>query len=322
MSSLLFNKDDILLVNRRLATLIGLNEAIVLQQIHYWIKKRRSGIDHQGKRWIFNSLDGWREQFPFWSQDTVKRALAALKSRGILLVEKLHENGLNRTNYYTIDYKQIALLEAGELHPSISANCTNGEVQSAPMDQGKVPSTSVQSALMVGANCTDDYIDTKTSTETSTKTTLPAAAQPVPKISAEPVSETESALQLACRATWQAYRAAYVERYKTAPIRNAPTSSKIKAFVQRIGHEESPLVAAFYVEKVNEQFVLRKTHDVGTLLANAEGYRTQWATNSAITDSRAKQMDKTQTNLDTASAAAEIVLARRAAKAKQEGASA
>jgi len=318
--SLLFNKDDILLVNRRLATLIGLNEAIVLQQIHYWIKKRRSGVDHQGQRWIFNSLDGWREQFPFWSQDTVKRALAALKTKGLVQVKKLAENGLNRTNYYTIDYKQIALLEAGELPSSIGANCTNGTEQHAPMDQGNMPITSVQSAPIIGANCTDDYIDTKTSTETSTETSLPAAAQPAPKVKAEPVDEKETALQAASRATWHAYRDAYVARYGVPPVRNLIMSAKIKQFVQRVGQQEAPAIAKFFVERVNERFVVQAFHDVGLLLQRAEGYRTQWATGVTMTGTKANQIDQSQANYDTAAEASAMVRARRAAKAQQGGA--
>ena len=120
--SLLFNKEEILLVNRRLAYLIGLNEAIVLQQIHYWVKKKGGGVEHQGVRWVFNSLERWQEQFPFWSQDTVKRALAALKAKGLVRVEKLSQVGRDRTNYYTIDYKQIALLEACNLPQCSSAH--------------------------------------------------------------------------------------------------------------------------------------------------------------------------------------------------------
>lgn len=166
--SLLFNKDDILLVNRRLAQIIGLNEAIVLQQIHYWVKKKGGGVEHQGVRWVFNSLERWQEQFPFWSLDTVKRALAALKARGLVRVEKLSEVGRDRTNYYTIDYKQIALLEASNLHPCNSAICTDASGQAAPMDQGKLHPSN-------GADCTDAN-KTKTTQETTSKTTSSADA--------------------------------------------------------------------------------------------------------------------------------------------------
>lgn len=187
--SLLFNKEDILLVNRRLAALIGLNEAIVLQQIHYWVKKRGGGVEHQGCRWVFNTLERWQEQFPFWSQDTVKRALAALKAKGLVRVEKLAEVGRDRTNYYTIDYKQIALLEASSLHECSGADCTNASVQIAPMDQGKLHSSN-------GASCTDAN-KTKTTQETTAKTTSLAAAQPSEAVSAAPVDLFEEA--------WKAY---------------------------------------------------------------------------------------------------------------------
>jgi hypothetical protein len=148
MSSLLFDKDDILLVNRRLAAIVGLNEAIVLQQIDYWVKKKRGGVEHQGCRWVFNSLDSWHAQFPFWSKDTVKRALAALKARGLIRVQKLAEAARDQTNYYTVDYKAVTLLEASNLHPSIGANCTDGEGQDAPMGKGNLHQSE-------GADCTD-----------------------------------------------------------------------------------------------------------------------------------------------------------------------
>lgn len=97
-------------------------------------------------------------------------------------------------------------------------------------------------------------------------------------------------------------------------VRNAPGNAKIKQFVQRIGHVESPAVAAFYVARVNETFVIKKAHDIGVLLANAEGYRTQWATGAAITGTRAKQIDQTQSNCDTAGEAMELLRARRTAQ--------
>lgn len=301
--SLLFNKEDILLVNRRLAAIVGLNEAIVLQQIHYWVKKKGGGVEFQGARWVFNSLERWQEQFPFWSQDTVKRALAALKSKGLVRVEKLSEVGRDRTNYYTIDYRQVALLEEGILPQCNSANCTNASVQSAPMDQCKLPSS-------IGANCTDAN-KTKTTQETTTKTTIPAAALPAAKNKAEPVDEKETALQAACRSTWAAYSTAYERRYGAKPVRNQSVNSKVKQFVQRIGFEESPLVAAFYVDRVSDSFVVRKVHDVGLLLSGAEGYRTQWAAGAAMTGTRAQQIDQSQSNYDAAGEAMAILRQRR-----------
>lgn len=149
---------------------------------------------------------------------------------------------------------------------------------------------------------------------------VPPAAPPVPKLKAEQVDEKETELQSACRATWKAYSEAYECRYGAKPVRNVQVNAKIKQFVQRIGYDESPDVAAFYVDRVSEAFVVRKMHDVGLLLASAEGYRTQWATGVAMTGTRARQTDQTQANGDVAEEAFAIVMKRRAEREAAQGA--
>ncbi|MFA5386775.1 MAG: helix-turn-helix domain-containing protein [Candidatus Paceibacterota bacterium] len=101
----------------------------------------------------------------------------------------------------------------------------------------------------------------------------PVAAKPVKKTA----DEHETELQAACKKTWGEYSAAFERRYGTRPVRNASVNAKVRQFVQRIGYDESPAVAGFYVDRVTDPFVLRKVHDVGLLLSGAEGYRTQWA---------------------------------------------
>lgn len=131
----------------------------------------------------------------------------------------------------------------------------------------------------------------------------------------KPAPEEGTELQAACRATWKAYSDAYERRHGVKPLRNQSVNSKIKQFVQRIGYDESPAVAAFYVERVSDSFVVRKTHDVGLLLSGAEGYRTQWAVGTAMTGTRAKQIDQSQSNFDAAGEAMAILRQRRAAGA-------
>jgi hypothetical protein len=68
-SKLLVNEPP-LLVLPTLAARLGLKEAIVLQQIHYWI---READHHRGGRWwTWNTLEKWRAHFPWWSLGTVK----------------------------------------------------------------------------------------------------------------------------------------------------------------------------------------------------------------------------------------------------------
>ncbi|MBV4459192.1 helix-turn-helix domain-containing protein [Pseudomonas sp. COR58] len=144
--SLLFNCRP-LVINPQLAERIGLNEAIVLQQLSYWLSDTTSGVEHEGRRWIYNTIEQWQKQFPFWSADTVKRTLTSLQKQGLVMVEKLARAKHDQTNHYTINYQAAALIEQGILHRS---------------EEGNLPQS-------VGARCPDllTEITTKTTTENS-----------------------------------------------------------------------------------------------------------------------------------------------------------
>jgi len=124
-------------------------------------------------------------------------------------------------------------------------------------------------------------------------------------------ADDETAFQAACRQTWAAYSASYLERYQTPPVRNAAVNSSVRTFVQRIGHDESPKVAEFYVW-INDQYLIRNGHAFQLLLKSAEGYRTQWATGKAVTQTQARQIEKTASNKSAAEEAKAILRARQA----------
>ena len=93
--------------------------------------------------------------------------------------------------------------------------------------------------------------------------------------------------------TWQAYSDAYERRYKARPVRNATVNGQISAFIKRIGFDEAPHVAEFYVYH-NNSFYVQKMHTVGLLLADAEKLRTEWVTKKTMTNTQARQADETQ----------------------------
>lgn len=162
--SMLFNFRP-LVINPELATRIGLNEAIVLQQVNYWINDKEQGVIHSGRRWVFNSYESWVKQFPFWSADTVKRAFTSLVKQGCLDVEQLNKSQHDRTNYYTINHDCELLNDAEQVPSSNGASCPDRQVQDAPMDEGKNARS-----LMV----------TTTKTTTEIKNTLGASADAAP----------------------------------------------------------------------------------------------------------------------------------------------
>lgn len=123
-----------------------------------------------------------------------------------------------------------------------------------------------------------------------------------------------------CRETWEAYASAYQLRYSTLPVRNEKTNKNVQDIVKRVG-KEAPDVATYFVQSINDSFVVRRCHAIGDLLAQCEAYRTQWAVGLSMTSTSAQQADKTQTNLNTAQSAADkarAMIAQREREA-QEG---
>jgi len=127
----------------------------------------------------------------------------------------------------------------------------------------------------------------------------PAEDVPAQKDSvAKPAKPTKPAKQEPPTAgTWKAYTTAYVVRYRVEPVRNATVNGQLANLVSRLGAEEAPAVAAFYVRSNNSRYV-NAGHSVGMLVMDAEKLRTEWATGRQGTAHQATLADKTQSNFN------------------------
>lgn len=151
-----------LLIMPRLAVLIGLNEAIVLQQINYWLKSSKNIRD--GEKWIYNTFVEWGEQFPFWSDKTIKRAFANLEKSGLVITNSSYNKvGIDRTKWYRIDYDLLAKMSAesplGQNDPTIGSNCPHDWVnlssplgQNDPTNNQRLPETTTETTTSVSAS--------------------------------------------------------------------------------------------------------------------------------------------------------------------------
>ena len=91
--------------------------------------------------------------------------------------------------------------------------------------------------------------------------------------------------------TWDAYSQAYKHRYGEGPVRNAKVNGVLSRLVDRLGSEEAPLVAAFYLTHNNPWYV-KQRHPTDSLLKDCEGLRTQWATGVKATTGEAKNIER------------------------------
>lgn len=100
-----------LLVPPTLASEIGLNEAIILQQLHFWISKSKNFED--GKYWVYNTYDDWQKQFPFWSVSTIRRAFKSLEKKELIETANYNEMKYDQTKWYTINYDKLNTIVGG-----------------------------------------------------------------------------------------------------------------------------------------------------------------------------------------------------------------
>lgn len=122
MSKLLI-KESPLTFQPSLAIAIGLNEAIVLQQVQYWITNpKNTGYEQDGYKWVYNTYKDWKtENFPFWSEATIKRTFLSLEEKGLLISIQPMKNTYDREKYYRINYEQLDTFDEVKLTRSMES---------------------------------------------------------------------------------------------------------------------------------------------------------------------------------------------------------
>lgn len=92
---------------------------------------------------------------------------------------------------------------------------------------------------------------------------------------------------------WQAYSQAYWNRYGVEPVRNAKVNGQLAQLLTRLGAQEAPAVAQWFLTHNNRWYV-QQMHSVDSLLRDAEKLRTEWATGNRMTVAAAQEADRRQ----------------------------
>ena len=113
-----------LIVLPTLAGLVGINEAIAIQQIHWVCRVKTEHEDyrtlHNGEMWCSYTVDQWLQKMPWLKERTCRRMLTGLEERKILIVTKPNAKEWNHTKWYRVDYTVL-----DKLDNSIYQKCQN-----------------------------------------------------------------------------------------------------------------------------------------------------------------------------------------------------
>lgn len=159
-SPLLINESPLQVLPSLAKALGNAEEAIILQQIQYWINNPKSGrVGEDGRKYIRDTYQEWLIQFPWMNERTLKRRIKSLEDKKLILTANLNKSSYDRTKWYAIDYDELnkyLQMEGDKLAQSKVPNCHDEKGQSDTIKDDNltqpIPKTS-----------------TKTSSKTSTK---------------------------------------------------------------------------------------------------------------------------------------------------------
>ena len=141
-----------------LAKAIGLNEAIVLQQIHYWLQKSSNVKD--GHKWIYNSMPNWQKQFDFWSLPTVKRVFRSLEKQDLIITANYNKAGFDKTKWYRINYEKLQHMSrrSDQNDTTMVSNWTDGSDQNDTTYTNRLPETTTETTTEISSDKPDDHL--------------------------------------------------------------------------------------------------------------------------------------------------------------------
>lgn len=118
-----------------LAKEYGILEAILIQNIYFWIEKNKANNKHfyDGRYWTYNSRKAFSEMFPYASEKQIRRALEKLESLNILITGNYNKQWSDRTLWYSFSDVGLSIVQKRQMQLSEKSNdkCPNGQMTNA-----------------------------------------------------------------------------------------------------------------------------------------------------------------------------------------------
>ena len=184
-SKLLLDEEP-MVVQPSLAKLLGINQAIILQQMHYWLKinQKKGSPQIDGYYWTYNTYQEWANQFQWLSAESIKRFILDLENKGVVISRQFKRAEWDRTKSYTIDYDALENIRAND-------SCTIDRDKINPID-GAVLTPSI-----------DLKPNTLSLTETTTQITTENTQREEPAAAAPPLPVFSTSPSIQAERTWQ-----------------------------------------------------------------------------------------------------------------------
>ena len=268
----------------------GIPAALFLSQAIYWHNRTKD----DGK-WFYKSQIEWEEETGLTRYEQ-EGARAKLIKAGVL--EELRR-GVPAKLYYRVNMKALRASLIGEIPQTGLGELPNQEGGFSPNKPGENAQSN---------------IGTETTAETTAETTTDIVlAGPVGRSEAVVDDDLDGPKDPNAKtyATWHAYAATFAARHGVRPKWNRAVGGMLAQVVGRLGAEDAPRAAEFYVT-MNNSFYAQRMHPVSLLLRDCETIYAQFCTGRTMTSTRARQIDRQEANRGTVDDAMNILFGSQA----------
>lgn len=107
--------------NVDIATKYGILEAVLLENINFWITKNKANEKnfYDGFYWTYNSITALSKLFPYASRATIFRALNNLENAGLIISGNYNKRASDKTKWYALTKAAERLLNGAECNTSL-----------------------------------------------------------------------------------------------------------------------------------------------------------------------------------------------------------
>lgn len=134
----------------------GLVEAVLLQNLAFWIAKNRADRKHRhdGRTWTYNSVTAFAELFPYLTRKQIRRALERLEAEGVVVTGNYNRSPIDRTTWYALADESAFLGELADLPSGANAFARKGRCN-RPQGQMHLPAGADQYQIETQIENTD-----------------------------------------------------------------------------------------------------------------------------------------------------------------------
>ena len=117
-----------------IATEYGVNAAIILEHLNFWIAKNEANENnfHDGYYWTYNSIKAFNTLMPYLSERKIREAINKLSDDGIIITGNFNKSAYDRTMWYAITQKGKSILQKRKMESDKMSNQNIQNVKPIP----------------------------------------------------------------------------------------------------------------------------------------------------------------------------------------------